>query len=367
MKRRRPVRAGLNEKRHTCSAADLKESEVRYRRLFESAQDGILILDSATGQIMDVNPFLTRLLGWSRAWFLRKRVWEIGLFRDEEKSKAAFRELQREGYIRYEDLPLETRSGRRIDVEFVSNSYEAHGRRVIQCNIRDISDRKHAEVQKAILEATEAEQRRIGQDLHDGLCQQLMGVAFIAKALSQKLTDVKPDAAVEAAEIADLINKSVNDTRDLARGLSPVEIEAAGLLPALQNFASAIERFYKISCVFMHDEVTWFKCPFEPALAAHLYRIAQEAVSNSIRHGKAAHVVIALRTMRRRGVLTIQDDGIGIPSDAEMKAGLGLRSMLYRSKKIGARLDVVKSAGGGTVVTCEFPRKNLHKAETGAV
>ncbi len=165
----------------------LQASEIRYRRLFEAAQDGILILNANTGFITDVNPFLVQLLGRPRSEFLGKQLWEIGLFQDVEKSKLAFKELQRDGYIRYEDLPLETWDGRYIDVEFVSSSYQAGGFRVIQCNIRDITERKHAEVEKAILETVEEEQRRIGQDLHDGLCQQLTGIALIAKALEQKL------------------------------------------------------------------------------------------------------------------------------------------------------------------------------------
>src|SRR6185503_13439289 len=113
-------------------------------------------------------------------------------------------------------------------VEFVSNSYIAGGERVIQCNIRDITERKHGEVEKAILETIEEEQRRIGQDLHDGLCQQLTGIALIAKALAQKLSSWAPNESADASEISDLISRSIDQTRDLARGLSPVEIEVAG-------------------------------------------------------------------------------------------------------------------------------------------
>jgi PAS domain S-box-containing protein len=123
----------------------LRTSEVRYRRLFESAQDGILILDAHTGLIIDVNPFLIRLLDYPREDFLGKTLWDIGPFKQIQESKAAFRELQDKEYIRYENLPLETRSGRRVNVEFVSNVYGVNGKRVIQCNIRDITARKQAE------------------------------------------------------------------------------------------------------------------------------------------------------------------------------------------------------------------------------
>ena len=123
-------------------------SEARYRRLFETAQDGILILDGHSGLITDVNPFLVNLLDYLRHEFIGKTLWDIGPFRNIEASKAAFQELQEKEYIRYDDLPLETRSGRRVNVEFVSNVYEVNGERVIQCNIRDITERKHTELEE---------------------------------------------------------------------------------------------------------------------------------------------------------------------------------------------------------------------------
>ncbi|MBA4394741.1 MAG: Fis family transcriptional regulator, partial [Desulfobacca sp.] len=119
----------------------LKISETRYRRLFETAQDGILILDAETGQIADVNPFLIDMLGYSYEDFLGKKLWEIGPFKNMEASKAVFLELQSEGYVRFEDLPLETKDGHPIAVEFVSNVYLVNHHKVIQCNIRDITDR----------------------------------------------------------------------------------------------------------------------------------------------------------------------------------------------------------------------------------
>ncbi|MBI1784141.1 PAS domain S-box protein, partial [Candidatus Sumerlaeota bacterium] len=122
-------------------AEALQASEIRYRRLFESAKDGILILEAGTGDIMDVNPFLEELLGYDHAEFLGKKLWEIGSFKDVAASRQAFQVLQRDQYIRYEHLPLQTKDGWRIEVEFVSNAYPVNGRNVIQCNIRDITER----------------------------------------------------------------------------------------------------------------------------------------------------------------------------------------------------------------------------------
>ena len=123
----------------------IRTSELRYRRLFEAAQDGILILDAQTGAITDVNPFLIKMLGYSRQEFVEKKLWEVGAFKDVEASQEAFEALQRNEYIRYEDLPLRGKDGRLIQVEFVSNVYLVDGEKVIQCNIRDITERKLAE------------------------------------------------------------------------------------------------------------------------------------------------------------------------------------------------------------------------------
>ena len=131
----------------------LKLSELCYRRVFECAKDGILILNADTGEIEDANPFMTELLGYTHDQFLGKHLWEIGLFKDLEQSKAAFCELQEKGYIRYEDLPLQDKNGVHRQVEFVSNVYEVGDGKAIQCNIRDITERKLAEQQVAHLSA----------------------------------------------------------------------------------------------------------------------------------------------------------------------------------------------------------------------
>ena len=136
----------------------LNESELRYRRLFEAAQDGILILDAKTGAITDVNPFLIDMLGYSRDEFMGKKLWEVGAFKDIQASKDAFETLQNEKYVRYEDLPLKAKDGHLIEVEFVSNVYAVNRHKVIQCNIRDIIERKQVDEEKgkllSILEAS---------------------------------------------------------------------------------------------------------------------------------------------------------------------------------------------------------------------
>src|SRR6185436_3589986 len=163
--------------------AALEVSEARYRRLFETAQDAILILDAehSSGKIMDANPFVIDLLGYSLDELIGKELWEIGLFSDKEESKAAMERLQKDGYIRYEDMPLETKQGKRVEVEFVSNTYKVDGRNVIQCNIRDITER--AEAARALV-ASEARYRRLFETAQDAI--------LILEADSGKIMDANP-------------------------------------------------------------------------------------------------------------------------------------------------------------------------------
>jgi len=163
----------------------LRNSELRYRRLFEAAQDGILILDAETGSISDVNPYLIQMLGYSREEFVAKKLWEVGAFRDVEASRSSFLALQQDQFIRYDDLPLRTKSGRLIQVEFVSNVYLVGSEKVIQCNIRDISDRKRAE---AALRAK--------QDAHWSLIENLEDHWLLIKQLPVGVVVHTPDSKV---------------------------------------------------------------------------------------------------------------------------------------------------------------------------
>ena len=121
----------------------IRQSEIRYRRLFEAAHDGVLILNAVTRKITDANPFMSRLLGYRREELLGRELWKIGLLKDERSSQAAFRELQNNGQVRYEDLPFESKSGGRREVEIVANRYDEDGTQVVQCNVRDITERKN--------------------------------------------------------------------------------------------------------------------------------------------------------------------------------------------------------------------------------
>lgn len=173
----------------------LKVSETRYRRLFESAQDGILLLDADTGQILDVNPFLLNMLGYSHKDFMGKKLWEIGPFSDIAASRLRFTELQENGYVRYEHLPLQAKNGHLIDVEFVSNVYLVNNKKIIQCNIRDITLRKraeeglqkaHAELEQRVKERTEELTR-----VNEQLLKEIEGHQQAGESLREALTEIR--------------------------------------------------------------------------------------------------------------------------------------------------------------------------------
>jgi two-component system, cell cycle sensor histidine kinase and response regulator CckA len=212
----------------TSAQEALKASETRYRRLFETAKDGILILDFQSGQITDVNPILVEMLGYTHAEFLGKKLWEIGSFRDISASRSAFNDLQTQGSVRYEHLPLETKGGRRIDVEFISNVYPVDGIQVVQCNIRDITDRKRAE--EALRKSGEEYSRFFQSNLAgnfvsapDGTllaCNsafaRMFGFASVEEALKQNLGALYPDSIAREAFLKALRSR---------RQLEPSEVE----------------------------------------------------------------------------------------------------------------------------------------------
>jgi signal transduction histidine kinase len=225
------------------------------------------------------------------------------------------------------------------------------GRDEVLAIVRDVTERKRLE--KEILEISSREQQRIGQDLHDGLGQHLTGITFLSKALEHKLAAKSLEEAAEAAEIGRLVMQALSQTRNLARGLFPVELEQDGLVSALQELASNVERLYRIKCRFecaAGVQIT------NNLLATHVFRIVQEAINNSVKHGKAQNVAIALSTDASQFQLRIEDDGAGFKPGARTE-GLGLKIMQYRARRIGGHFTIQPGPRGGTAVTVAFKHK----------
>lgn len=214
----------------------------------------------------------------------------------------------------------------------------------------DVTERKRLE--KAVLDVSTREQRRIGQDLHDGLGQHLTGIAFMGKVLEDRLAEASLAEASEAAKIVRLVNDSIKMTRELARGLLPVVAEARGLMSALDRWAGEVSDLFHVACRFECRQPVLIH---DGTLADHLFHLAQEAVNNAIKHGRPANIRIGLVSTNGRGTLKIQDDGLGFETASSAHPGLGLRIMQYRAKMIGGSLEVNSHTGAGTTVSCIFP------------
>jgi len=214
-------------------------------------------------------------------------------------------------------------------------------------NARDMTERK--ELEKQIADSRVEEQQRIGRELHDNLGQQLTGIEFMSQALCDRLEATSNKHAVDAAQIAELTREAVSHTRALARGLNPVVFEADGLMAALEQLAENSSCLFKTDCRFFCDKPVLVS---DNSVATHLYRIAQEAVHNAIRHGKPSIVELSLSQTRERIILSIRDNGKGLPRRLPRKRGMGLNVMHYRATLAGGSLVVLRCETGGTEVVC---------------
>jgi PAS domain S-box-containing protein len=302
----------------------VKVSEVRYRRLFEAAKDGILILDADTAHITDANPFIAELLGYSHADLIGKELWQIGLFKDVDESKAAMRELQQNRYIRYEDMPLETKTGRRIDVEFVSNVYSEDQQSVIQCNIRDITERRRLEdkLRQVAVEMSEADRRK--NEFLAMLAHELRNpLAPIRNALQiMRLTGGKGAAVTSASEMMERqvsqMVRLVDDLLDVSR-ISRGKIELRrGRIELASAVNHAVEAIRSLAQSMEHDLIVTL--PPQPMyLNADPTRLAQ-VVGNLLNNAckftdKGGRISLTVEREDQQAVIRVWDNGIGIAAE----------------------------------------------------
>lgn len=326
--------------------ASLKE---RYEDLVENANDMVFTHDLA-GRLTSINKAGERLLLSSRKEIISRNLLE--LIAEEQRADAR---AWLDQVVKGEELPAAewdfvNAGGQRLKLEIGSRVVKQAGRRTeIEGIARDITERKRLE--KEILEVSNREQRRIGHDLHDGVCQQLVAIAYLTDILADRLLKKGDAAASDAERICALINEAIGQTRGVARGLFPVRLEENGLVSALEELAANASSLFRVQCRFSCQEAL---PEMENGAALHLYYIAQEAVLNAAKHGKAASVDVALCRAHDRFVLTVQDDGQGISSSDSSRAGMGIRIMRYRARVIGATFDLKSQPGRGTQVTCAF-------------
>ncbi|MFA6362263.1 PAS domain S-box protein [Methanoregula sp.] len=341
----------------------LHASETRYRRLFETAQDGILILDADTGQIVGVNQFLINLLGFSHEQFLGKKLWEIGLFKDIVASKDNFDELQRKEYIRYEDLPLETADGRRIAVEFVSNVYMVNDKKVIQCNIRDITERKKLAEQ---IKTSLAEKETLLREIHHRVKNNLQIITSILNLQIRKIDDPRSIEILKDSQNRVQAMALVHE--HLYRGKDLSHIDLRNYMVALGR---GIFQMYDAGNKGIRFDLTIRDIYVDINTAIPLGLISNELITNSLKYAfrdkKDGNISITAAEDPQVLTFIVADNGTGIPEGItlENKTSLGLRLV----STLAGQLDgtVAIDCTGGTKFTFTIPKPAEQKPTGGAV
>jgi len=355
-----PREAELSTQQKLAQAAlALDDTEERLRAILETAVEGIITIDER-GCIESMNPAAVRIFGYKPSEAIGKNVNLLMPSPYHEQHDAYLANYKRTGKAQVIGIGREV-SGRRKDgavfpMDLSVSEVKLAGRRLFTGFVRDITERKRLE--KEILETSDREQRRIGQDLHDGLCQQLAGIELMSQVLEQNLaTKSKPEAA-RVGEIAGHVRDAISHTRSLARGLSPVTLESEGLMAALHELAANAKKLFNVNCSFRCDPPVPVN---DQAVASQLYRIAQEAVSNAIRHGKATQILIQLKAHPGKIVVSVADNGTGFPKALPQQKGMGLRIMQSRAGMIGGTLVLDDNPAGGARVACSVAKTRTKK------
>jgi PAS domain S-box-containing protein len=352
----------------------LAQSERRFRALTEKGADYITVVNAA-GLITYENPTAIRTLGFDAGDLMGRNVFDFAHPEDQAAVRRLFDEVvaSKEHTVEAE-VRARARSGAWRWLHVVAtNLLDDPAVGGVVLNSRDVTERREAvkelrrmnevleervrqrtaaiqEFQEHLLRIADQTQQRIAQDLHDDLGQELTGLSLRAETLAEILAGGAPHAAKLAADVLAAVERARSKVRNLARRVLPIEIELNSLGGALARLAEDAASGARVACEFHNDHP---ETTFDSRIAMQLYRIAQEAVANALRHAQPKHVHIELADEQGQTVLQIADDGRGMP--AEAADGLGLRIMRYRAGMLGGTLEVLPGKGGGTVVVCRLP------------
>jgi two-component system sensor kinase FixL len=334
--------------------AALQASEQISSTIVETAVNAIVTIN-ASGIIETVNTATERLFGYQRIELIGKNISMLMPQPYRDRHDGYIQNYLNTGVKRIIGIGREVVGQRKDGTVFpidlsVGEAVLPSGRRIFTGIIRDITERKALE--DKILRISEEEQARIGQDIHDDLCQQLAAIGCLAKVAQKNLTKAGSSEAQSLAEIVHLVSNANTRARETSRGLMPVVIDSGGLMAALEELAQSTARAFEVACDFHYDNPVQVN---DNKVSVQLFRIAQESVSNAVKHGQAGRVDLHLARQSGNIVLTIRDNGIGIPDLPAKGTGMGLLTMSHRAQMMGGSLKIEPRTGGGTQVTCSVP------------
>jgi len=323
----------------------LRRSEHQLANFFEQAPIGLLWL-SAGGTILRANRTQLEMMGYTAEDYLGHAFTEFCT--EPNQGRELLKRLAARETVH--NFPMTRRCKDGAIRHMLVDAHSLWSGNQFQYSsvfLRDITDR--IKLEQEILQVGEREHRRIAQDLHDGLGQLLVGTVYLINTLQKELTAKAIPEARQLRRIMEVINEAIWQTRNLARGLHPVEPEPNGLMSALEGLAARTKKLFHVGCRFACRRPVLIP---DNAVATHLFRIAQEAVTNAIKHGQPGRIEISLTETPGRLMLAVKDDGTGMPARQRKQPGMGLRIMRYRAGMIGGSLAVQKKAGGGTTIVC---------------
>ncbi len=334
------------------SKSELREKERAYRALFNTCPDGIVVA-SIDGTILEANQALLDLLGYSSADLLHRSYRDITPAKYHKQEEARFSAFVAGGRaVGAYEKEYVRKDGSLVPVALTIWTIRDDAGRTVRFGgfVRDITDRKRLE--QELLQVRDLEQRRIGQDLHDTLGQELVGISYAAQSLARQMSDTGHPATERAEHLVRLLQDAQAQARRIAHGLAVVDPAETGLAVALERLAADTEALYHVRCkihLARHVRVR------DNLVATNLFCIAKEAAGNAVRHGRATQIEIHLRLARQRGTLMIKDNGCGMPpARPEASRGMGLRIMRFRADMLGGVLCIEPRRPSGTSVICRF-------------
>ncbi len=350
------IRADITERKRMEDA--LRENEQRMRAIVETAVEGIITIDER-GIVESMNPAASRMFGFGPEEVIGRNVSLLMPSPDREQHDEYLANYLRTGQARIIGIGREL-VGRRKDgtvfpMELSVSEVRLGNRRLFTGLIRDISERR--DLEQAVATAGERERTRIAQELHDGLGQQIGGLLFLMNGLHQDLLEANVPQAVTVGQLCGELGTALTQARRLAHDLHAVSPTPEGLVEALENLADRISSDRRIDCEFAGDRSILVR---NPAAASHLYRIAQEATHNALKHSQATRIDLELRHASAGLELRVRDNGIGFPAEPATP-GLGLRTMEQRARLVGGRLRIQPHPAGGVEVLCSVPREILER------